>query len=170
MEIRPLLGTDAHACRQLRLEGLRDSPNAFASHYDDEVSITVEAVAQRLEPTADGVILGAFDSGSLVGLVGIRRETRKNLRHKAVLWGMYVTPAFRGRGIGRELLEQILDRAAGMTELRQVNLCVNTQNASAIAMYRAAGFETFGVERAYLIVNGAPQDLIHMVRTIQPVK
>jgi hypothetical protein len=33
-------------------------------------------------------------------------------------------------------------------------------------MYRAAGFETFGVERAFLIVNGAPQDLIHMVRAL----
>jgi ribosomal protein S18 acetylase RimI-like enzyme len=166
MEIRLLLAADAHACRQLRLEGLRDSPNAFASHYDDEVGIAVETVAQRLEPDADSVILGAFDNGSLIGMVGIRREARKNVRHKAVLWGMYVTPTFRGRGIGRKLLERILERAVNMSGLRQVNLCVNTENASAIAMYRAAGFETFGVERAFLIVNGAPQDLIHMVRAL----
>lgn len=166
MDIRLLTGADASACRKLRLEGLRDSPNAFASHYDDEVTIPVESVAERLEPTADNAILGAFDDASLVGMVGIRREARKNLRHKALLWGMYVTPAFRGRGVGRELLKLVLERAAGMSALRQVNLCVNTENASAIAMYRAAGFETFGVERAFLIVNGAPQDLIHMVRNL----
>jgi ribosomal protein S18 acetylase RimI-like enzyme len=166
MDIRLLTGADASACRTLRLEGLRDSPNAFASHYDDEVGITVEAVAQRLAPTPDNVILGAFDAGSLVGMVGVRREARKNLLHKAVLWGMYVTPASRGRGIARELLEQVLERAASMPGLRQVNLCVNTENSSAIAMYRAAGFETFGIERVFLIVNGAPQDLLHMVRVL----
>ena len=79
---------------------------------------------------------------------------------------MYVTPAARKKGVGRELLDRTLSHAAQMSGLRQVNLCVNASNASAGAMYRAAGFEAFGIERTFLIVNGAPQDLIHMVRVL----
>ena len=80
---------------------------------------------------------------------------------------MYVTPPSRKKGVARELLEAALSHAARMSGLRQVNLCVNAANTSVIAMYRAAGFEEFGRERTFLIVDGAPQDLIHMVRVLE---
>jgi RimJ/RimL family protein N-acetyltransferase len=164
--IRVLVGTDAPAYQKLRLEGLRESPAAFASHYEDERHLTIDAVAARLESTADGASFGAFERASLIGVVGIQREGRRNLRHKALIFGMYVAPAARKKGIGRALLDQTVSHAARMSGLRQVNLCVNAANASAIAMYRAAGFEAFGIERTFLIVDGVPQDLIHMVRVV----
>jgi hypothetical protein len=164
MNIRVLVGADAPAFQHLRLEGLRDCPTAFASNYKEECDIDVATVAARLEPTMDRAICGKFVHGSLVGIVGAQRESRRNLRHKALIFAMYVTPASRGQGIGRELLEYALNYAAKMPGLRQVNLCVNAASASAIAMYRAAGFEPFGVERAFLVVDGVSQDLIHMVR------
>jgi GNAT superfamily N-acetyltransferase len=77
---------------------------------------------------------------------------------------MYATPAVRGQGVGRELLHHALKQASEMDGLRQINLWVNAASGSAIAMYRGAGFDPIGVERAFLIVDGAPQDLIHMVR------
>jgi RimJ/RimL family protein N-acetyltransferase len=167
MEVRVLIGPDASACRLLRLEGLRQYPTAFASSYDEECDIGVGAVAERLQSTENGAVFGAFEEGSLIGMVGIRRENGLKLRHKALIWGMYVTPAFWRRGVGAELLKSVLDYAAtNMPGLRQVNLCVNAVNTSAIEMYRGAGFEPFGVEQAFLIVDDAAQDLIHMVRVI----
>jgi len=149
------------------LEGLRDDPTAFASSYDEEREMGVGTIAQRLEPTENSAVFGALDREALVGMVGIQRESRFKLRHKALLWGMYVTPTCRRRGVGRKLLNSVLDYAAGgMLGLRQVNLCVNVKNAWAIEMYRRAGFKQFGLEQAFLIVDGDPQDLIHMVRLI----
>ena len=167
MEIRVLTGPDASACRLLRLEGVRDNPTAFAASYDEEREIEVRTVAERLEPTENSAVFGAFDSGSLVGMVGIHRERGSKLRHKALIWGMYVTPTSRRHGVASKLLKSVLDYAAtGMPGLRQINLCVNTGNTSAIEMYRKAGFEPFGVERAFLMVDDNPQDLMHMVRLV----
>lgn len=136
------------------------------SHLIMTTSEISRSILWRLEPGADRASFGAFEGGSLIGVIGIQREGRKNLRHKALIFGMYVTPAARKKGVGRELLDRTLSHAARMSGLRQVNLCVNAANASAVAMYRAAGFEAFGIERTFLIVNGAPQDLIHMVRVL----
>jgi RimJ/RimL family protein N-acetyltransferase len=170
MEIRTLTPADASACRLLRLEGLRGFATAFASSYEEELDIDTATVAKRLQPTESGAVFGAFDEGTLVGMVGIQRESRLKLRHKALIWGMYVTPAASRRGVGGNLLRSVLKYAeTEMPGLRQINLCVNAQNASAIAMYRKAGFEAFGVERAFLMVDGDPQDLIHMVRIVARV-
>ena len=167
MDIRVLVGADAPAFQRLRLEGLRDFPTAFATHYEEERDIAIETVAARLEQAADRAICGAFVHGSLAGIVGVERDGRRNLRHKALIWGMYVTPAQRRQGIGQALLEYVVSYAAKMPGLRQVNLWVNAANASTVALYRNAGFEPFGVERAFLIVDGAPQDLICMVRVLE---
>jgi RimJ/RimL family protein N-acetyltransferase len=166
MSVRVLSGADAREFQRLRLEGLRQCPTAFASHYEEERDTRIEAVATRLERTEERVVCGAFFDASLVGILGVDRESRRNLRHKALLWGMYVTPSFRGKGVGRELLNHVLRHSEAMAGLRQINLWVNPNNASAVALYRAAGFEPVGTERAFLLVDGTPQDLMLMVRVL----
>ena len=52
----------------------------------------------------EGAVFGAFDS-ALVGVVGVRRQTRQKERHKAQIWGMYLREEHRGRGLGRRLME-----------------------------------------------------------------
>jgi hypothetical protein len=73
------------------LEGLRDFPTAFASNYDEERHVAAENEATR-SPTADRVIFGAFEDASLIGMIGLQRETRQNLRHKTTMGGVYVSP------------------------------------------------------------------------------
>ena len=49
-----------------------------------------------------------------------------------------------------------------MRGLRKITLGVNAANPAAIALYEAAGFESFGVEPGFLLVDGALQDEVHM--------
>lgn len=55
------------------------------------------------------------------------------------LAGMCVTPAARRHGVGRALLQRLLDDAAGRSE-RAMVLEVIAQNAPAVRLYEAAGF------------------------------
>ena len=62
-----------------------------------------------------------------------------------------VDPAYQGRGIGRRLLDELLNVAAGAV----VHLEVRTDNAPAIALYRSVGFADVGVRRRYYRISGA---------------
>ena len=166
MELRVLDAGDVGAFTALRLAALRECPTAFSSSYEEECDIPLARRAERMAPDRDHAIFGAFDGDELVGTVGLYRESHRKLAHKAVIWGVYVAPPFRQRGVGRLLLQRALVHATSMPGLLQVTLGVNTENAAAIALYESLGFETFGLERGFLLADGVLHDELHMVRAV----
>ena len=166
--VRSLHAGDAAAFRTLRLAALAAHPTAFASSVEDERDTPVAALAERLVPSAASLVLGAFDGERLVGMAGVQRERLRKLAHKAHIWGMYVDPAVRRRGVGRQLLDAAIARAAGMPGVRQLTLGVNAQNVEALALYGSRGFERIGLEPGFLLVDGVLHDEIHMVRFLDP--
>jgi RimJ/RimL family protein N-acetyltransferase len=163
MDIRRLLPADAADFQALRLRGLREAPTAFGASYEEECDAPAAAVAERMAANRDGFILGAFDGVTLVGVVGMQRERPRKRAHKMVLWGMYVIPEARGKRVGHALVAEALRQAFAWPGVRQVILGVNAANAPALALYEAAGFTSFGLECACMIVDGVLQDEIHMV-------
>jgi len=164
--VRPLGPADAPAFHALRLEALRQEPSAFASSYEEEQDTPLATVAKRLAPSPDRCVLGAFDGDHLVGMVGLERENMRKLAHKAWVWGMYVTPAARQHGIGRRLVAEALRYAGDTLRVQRVNLGVNAANVAAVALYRAMDFETYGLERSFLQVDGELFDEFLMVRVL----
>ena len=165
MEIRVLVPADAEQCQALRLQALRECPTAFSSSYEEERETSLAEVARRLAST-DTVVFGAFNQQRLVGTAVLHRETRRKRAHIAVVWGMYVDPDFRRLGVGRRLLDRLLAHAASLRGLHKVTLGVNAANPTAIALYEAAGFERFGVEPGFLLVDGVLQDEVHMAHVL----
>jgi ribosomal protein S18 acetylase RimI-like enzyme len=148
MLIRPLTVADAGAFWALRLRGYEESPSAFNTAPDEWRARPV-AEAERLlgnqAGTPDDIVLGAFDP-ELVAHVGLRREGRKKRAHKATLWGLYVAPEARGRGIGLRLLETLIDHAKKAPGLTVVELTVMADNTHAFALYQRLGFRRFGYQ------------------------
>ena len=62
-----------------------------------------------------------------------------------------VDPAYQGQGIGRRLLDELLDFAGGGA----VHLEVRTDNIAAIGLYLSAGFAEVGLRKRYYRVSGA---------------
>ncbi|MBQ0945150.1 GNAT family N-acetyltransferase [Ideonella sp. 4Y16] len=163
MLIRLLNPADAAGFRAVRLRGLTEEPAAFASSYEEECGRPLEATQAQLAPKADGAVFGAFEGDTLLGVVGLQRESMRKLAHKGVVWGMYVVPQGRGRGIARRLLAAALDHAWTQWQLAQVNLSAQTGNQAAVALYRSLGFEVFGTERGSMRVGDRVHDEHHMV-------
>ncbi|MDQ2653784.1 MAG: GNAT family N-acetyltransferase [Chloroflexota bacterium] len=158
MTIRQLFPDDASEFQALRLAGLLECPEAFTSSHAEEVDTPLDVIAGRLAPKDDSAVFGYFTGGRLIGLIGVQRESRRKLSHKAFIWGMYVAREHRRKGIGRSLMARALDHATSSLEVKMVNLGVNTQNSAAITLYRAMGFETYGTERGFITIDGIAHD------------
>jgi ribosomal-protein-alanine N-acetyltransferase len=89
-------------------------------------------------------------AGTLVGYAGISRLGRKPpFEYEVHTIG--VDPAYQGQGIGRQLLNELLEFA----DSGVVYLEVRTDNDAAIALYRSVGFDQIGLRRRYYRVSGA---------------
>jgi len=149
MPIRALTPDDAEAYVALRAEALLDSPLAFAAAPGDDVASDVDFVRGRLGDGSGDVIFGAFDGsvdGALVGSVSAIREPHVKASHKLNVFGMYVTPAYRRRGLGAELIEAVIAHARTMSGVAWIHLSVSSSATHALNLYQAAGFEIWGTE------------------------
>lgn len=82
----------------------------------------------------------AFDGGDAVGVC--------QLRYRLSVWtgaedcwleDLFVSEGGRGKGLGRGLVDAAAERAAARG-CQRIELDVNEQNESALALYRSAGF------------------------------
>lgn len=167
MTIRPLTRDDAAAFRAVRLEALRDSPTAFGSSHHEEAHQPLEWFARRLE-SDDGTMLGAFEEGALVGIVGVVREPAAKERHRAAIRSMFVAPSARGRGVASALLRHALAVADALPGVWQVILTVTAGNDAAMRLYRAHGFTSYGLLPSSLYVGERYYDDVLMIRQRPP--
>jgi ribosomal-protein-alanine N-acetyltransferase len=94
--------------------------------------------------------VAARADGALVGYAGISRLGRKP-PYEFEIHTIGVDPSYQGRGIGRTMLEALLDVADGAA----IFLEVRTDNVPAIALYESVGFVRLGIRKRYYRISGA---------------
>lgn len=151
VSIRPLLPTDAEAYRALRLEALAANPEAFGSSYEEEAPLSLETIRARIPVLGPNAIFGAFAGESLVGMAGFAVYDRKKASHKGLMWGVYVQAQWRGRGLGKQLVQRVIAHAA--QHVIVLEAAVGLTNESARRTYHALGFKPYGIERKVLRVG-----------------
>lgn len=127
--------------KQIRVEAVSDSPQAFGSNRDAQLAHPDSFWQKRLEDAAKGKeqwMLFARAGGDLVGMTGAYRD-EENPREATVI-SVYVTPAWRGKGISARLMRAILEalKAAG---IRKVWIGVNIEQKAALHLYLKTGFQ-----------------------------
>jgi GNAT superfamily N-acetyltransferase len=136
--LRRLGPDDWRAWRDLRLAALADAPEAFGSSLEKESAYTEAEWRDWLEP---GRGLKA-----IAGPAGIIGAWVPPDRGGAVeLYSMWVSPSWRGRGIGDRLVAEAL----GWAGERRVDLWVVGGNAAAERLYRRHGFVATGESQAH---------------------
>jgi ribosomal protein S18 acetylase RimI-like enzyme len=169
MSIRRLTPADATRYRALMLEAYAAHPDAFTSTASERAPLPLGWWEARLGLGADdgSGVWGDFEAERLIGVVGLTRETRAKISHKATLFGMYVDPGFRGRGVGDALVEELLRYARSRDGLAVVQLTVTDGNRAARDLYERHGFVAFGVEPYAFRVADAFVAKVHMWRRLE---
>jgi len=162
-EIRFLKSEDAAEWRRLRIEALQNDPEAFSASLEEYQALSMDEIKRRLWSDGDSFVAGAFEDGQMTGMAGFFREKGPKSRHKGRVWGVYVTHASRGRGIGRRLMRTLLDRGAAIEGVEQILLSVTVSQEAASCLYRSLGFEPFGREPRALKIKDHYIDEIYMV-------
>jgi ribosomal protein S18 acetylase RimI-like enzyme len=162
LTIRPLAEPDATTFKALRLEAIANSPTAIWPTFAEEQAKTLDVVAVQIRQTDRQVVFGAFEHDALVAITGVRREALTQTSHKAILWGVFVRPAYRRSGVARKLLNRAFAHAREQGT-RQILLAVNTENHRARQLYQSIGFAGYGIEPRALCVDGRYYDEEHMV-------
>jgi ribosomal protein S18 acetylase RimI-like enzyme len=164
MNLRLLTADDAEAFWHLRLEALRNDPASFADSAEEHLTTTVEAARERLSKSDPGsnFVVGMFEQGKLVGTAGFYRYTHLKERHKGHIWGVYVRPESRGKGAATALMQEIIRRARATEGLEQITL-VASANLPAQRLYKALGFESYGLEPHSLKIGSEYVDDVLMI-------
>jgi cyclohexyl-isocyanide hydratase len=156
--IRLLAPDDAVPYSALWQDALLSQPQFFRMALEDDT-------AQHI-PThfaEDSFTIGAFDQLHLIGSVSVERDFRLKHKHKALLFKMVVRPDFAGRGIGRQLMREAMQRAEKAKGLRQLYLTVLASNARAMHLYQSLGFVEFAHEPEAIHIGDTYVDELQMV-------
>jgi ribosomal protein S18 acetylase RimI-like enzyme len=164
MELRLLTPDDAEAFWHLRLEALRNDSASFADSAEEHLRTTVETARERLSKNdpASNFVVGMFEEGKLTGTAGFYRYIHIKERHKGHVWGVYVRPESRGKGVASALMKEIVRRARELDGLEQITL-VASAKFPAQRLYQALGFESYGIEPHSLKIGKEYVDDVLMV-------
>lgn len=160
-QIRILTAEDAVELFALRRGALLDTPYAFLASPGDDLAASEAAVHEMLKRAPTSVVFGAC-TPQLVGLLGLHRAHQVKAAHKVNLWGMYVAPAWRKRGVGEKLLGAAVSYARGLPGVSTVRLSVSGSASAARHLYEKVGFKIWGEEPDAMRIDGRPTIEHHM--------
>jgi RimJ/RimL family protein N-acetyltransferase len=162
IQTRRLAPAEGAAHREMRLEALHSSPEAFGSTFEAESLRPHEYFSERIASCPG---FGAFRGAGLVGIAGFWGREGVKDDHKAMLWRMYVRSSARKMSVRRRLAEAVIGFARDNVEVLQLRLV--SENEAARRLYASLGFVEYGIERKALKHDGRYYDQVLMAKDLR---
>jgi len=141
----------------LRLDGLKNTPEAFGSSYEEEILYSKQNMLKRL--TDENVtVFGGYEDGRLLAVVSLLFETHTKMKHRSRIFGFYIDERYRNSGIGRSLIKKAIDEVRKTGFVEQIYLSVVTNHFIAKRLYKSLGFHPYALEKKALKVDGKYYD------------
>ena len=158
VRVRVLTPADAIAARDVRLEGLRLSPENFGSSWEEEAVHPLAWWEDRLR--GPGHWLGAESGKALAGLTVVSLNSRMKLAHNADIGAVYVREAFRRQGVGAMLMQSAMEYLRSRA-VAYATLTVTAENDAAQRLYARFGFSVCGqLQRGLFVDNRFYDELL----------
>jgi RimJ/RimL family protein N-acetyltransferase len=148
-------------------EALSKFMNALADEKLDTISGSRFSPEEEREfinkATKNGraFLLIALDDHEVIGMLDLWAGDKPHSRHMGRL-GTSVLASYRGKGVGRKLLERAIDEARKWPGFCRIELDVVPWNTPAIRLYESVGFVREGTKRKAAVFGDKTIDLIQM--------
>ena len=147
MHLRRLERHEVSLHRGVRLRALQGAPDSFGETFADAVarpSSYWEDLTRSVTEPGRHVMFLAYQGNDVLGSTyGLLARDRSEVGR---VGGMWVEPAWRRRGVGCALLQQVFNWARE-NELNRLGLRAPCHSPAAVTLYRQAGFRETGKRR-----------------------
>jgi GNAT superfamily N-acetyltransferase len=158
--VRPATVADAEACGRICYEGFKalNERHGFPPNYPSVEAATGRVRAFLEHPAVFGVV-AAERGGRVLGFNFL--SERDPIR---AVGPIVVDPAAQGRGIGRQLMAAVLERAADAPGVR---LAQEAFNLGSLALYAGLGFEA---KEPLVVLAGRPSHALSAGWDVRPLQ
>ena len=143
---RQLTTGDHDEYKRVRLDCLKQAPFYFGSTYEEGLHAkTLKLTAAINRPDKYNFAFGVFAQNErLVGTCGFITDMRTKGFHRGEMVQLFVDEAYKGKGIGKKLMNLTIDCAFANGETELIVISVATDNKKAMQLYRKVGFKEYG--------------------------
>lgn len=155
-EPRLLEEVDLASYAKIRAAMFEEVPCAFASSPYERMASHPSAVAVWLREREHDIIVidHPAKKGELATILGVRRESRRNLRHKAHAWGVYTVPELRGQGFGYKAMSAAIELVRSWGGVDVLHVRVAGESPEALELYETLGFREWAHEADCVRIDG----------------
>lgn len=159
--VKRLNKSDWEKYRDIRLEALKDEPDAFGSSYDEykdkSDSYWKDKMSLSSEKNGKSFLCAVLDDNNFVSIGGAYQDENNEWNVIAI----YTKKEFRGSGAGALLFNKILEESKNRG-IKKVFLRVNTKREPAISLYKKFGFKIIKSISGQILGDGKIHDEYEM--------
>lgn len=152
---------DAPAITAIYNQGIADRDATF-----ETAPRTVAQLAQRLaDQDRYPMLVATADAGRVLGWAGLSSYRPRECYAGIAEFSIYLARDARGQGVGRQLLEALVDLAAARGFWKLLSR-IFPSNAASRGMCRACGFREVGVYQRHAQLDGQWLDVVIVERNL----
>ncbi|MEK4760116.1 GNAT family protein [Viridibacillus sp. FSL E2-0187] len=128
----------------------------FLSFGKNEFNRDVEEYTKFIDSTSleqNSIILIATLKDEIIGIASINSSQKDRTKHVGTL-GIVVSEQLVGQGLGRKLMEELINWATSNGVTKKISLVTREDNTFAIELYEKLGFEKEGLLKKDNFING----------------
>lgn len=166
IRIRQLNENEWAEFSRIRLQALSTDPQVFGSNYEKESRMTESEWRVRLR-AKDNAIFLIYENETPIGMTCVSVDRNDATKKTALLWGSWLAPSFRGKGLSELMYRTRLEWAKTQPTVEKIIVSHRASNLASKRANRKHGFvSTHKSEKTW--TDGAIEDEIFYELKIKP--